>query len=280
MPRLRIEVQHPRLTADDLHPVHEGVPLAEEELAVTRHVDHAVVGRHEGARFGRQSGSERTSRSIHRLQGVRPLIRLPAALMGDAIQLRCVEIDEGSGMLGHEVGRNLRAVGRIGGGDEVRSAHDRLGEAGPVELRARHHEARASRGGFALEDRLCPLPRERIEPVGLPALELIRSLIRAGDPHSIAHQPVLARIDPCQQGRQRGGGRRGEDRAGHILLATGFGEEPGVPGAGGEVARAESVDDEEDRTRDGREPLPSSLERGEDLGNDTGEAPGAGRVRR
>ena len=53
-----------------------------------------------------------------------------------------------------------------------------------------------------------------------------------------------------------------------------------MAGTCGEVAGAQTVDDEEDCARGGPEPLPSTLERRQDLGDDTGETPGTGRVRR
>ena len=52
-----------------------------------------------------------------------------------------------------------------------------------------------------------------------------------------------------------------------------------MPGAGGEVAAAEPVDEDEHRGSRGPEPATLTRKRPHELWHDTGEAPGAGRVR-
>ena len=49
-----VEVQHPRFAADTRDAVDQGAVRGEQQLAVTGNVDHAVVGRDEGAHVGGQ----------------------------------------------------------------------------------------------------------------------------------------------------------------------------------------------------------------------------------
>ena len=107
---LGVEVQHAGLAADDLHTVYEVIPVREQQLAVARDVDHAMVGGKKGACVRGKRPRERSGRGIHRLERSRPLVGFPAALVGDRVQFGRVEIHERSGMLRHEVCGDLRAV--------------------------------------------------------------------------------------------------------------------------------------------------------------------------
>ena len=271
---LGVQVQHPRLAADVPHSVHEPVALGQQDVAVSRHVDHAVVGRDDHAGAASQRRVELSGRGIHPLERGDPLVRLPAAPVAD-----------------RRPGPGRRDTRRIP--DAARRGPRRVRPA-RTDRRRRGTRLRASVAAVkpvpAYSDfETTKLGRVEVSGVarchsrGRPSVSQPRSwlsdLVGVGDEGAIADDAVLARQRAGEQARQRGRRRAGEHGARDILLRPGLREESGVSRARGEVVRAETVEHEDDRAGRRCEPVRSAVQRRHHLRHDTGEAPGSGRVR-
>lgn len=214
----RIELKEPRLPRDELDVGEERVPLREEDVTVGGNVDHSVIGGDDGADAARQRPVEVRDGSVDALEPVSPAVALPAVRVPDRVEFGRVDVHERAVSCRGDVGGAGEALLEALGCHELRTA---LGGAG--EARVRIHglgddDARATGARLGLEKGRRALPDERIESVGLPALELIRGVEGARHSRAVADDAVLSRVAAGEKTRDGGRRRRGECRAERVAL--------------------------------------------------------------
>ena len=248
----RVELQHSRLAGHQGHIMQQRVPVAQQHVPMRRHVDHSMIRRDERADARREHRFEPTKVRVEFLQPPQPSLGFPAVRVTEGVEFRYVDVNERARVRRRACGGGGEALGRGRGADELGSALDRPREAAVAIQALAHHERGPTGVRLPFQQRLRALPGHRVEPVGLPPLELVGGDIGSRDAGAVSDDAVGAGIGRGEKPGEGGGRRRGERAARGILLRHRRRQETCVSGTSGEIAAPESVDQDQDR-RPGRD---------------------------